>query len=81
MYNNNNQRKIKDMSQLFKNKAFLFIITLLLFTSAAFAEDPGGIEGGDAGEPAPISDWIPLMVVVGIALAFYYTRKRKQVQQ
>jgi hypothetical protein len=71
------------MSQLFKNKASLIVITLLLCSTTIFAQDddPGGDFTDPGGPAAPISDWIPLMVVVGIALAFYYTRKRKQVQR
>jgi hypothetical protein len=82
MYNNINQRKIKDMIQLFKNKASLFVITLLLCSTTLLAQDDPGFGDDGGGDPgaAPISDWIPLMFVLAIVLVFYYTRKRRQVQ-
>ena len=69
------------MLQQFQNKTGLFVITLLLMCSTIFAqdEDQGGI-GGDPGV-APISDWIPLMILVAIGLLFFYTRKKTSITQ
>ena len=67
------------MQKIFNNKIILFLITFTLWTTAAFADDdPGGIDG-DPGAPAPIDQWIPLMIIIGIAIVFFYLNKKKAV--
>ena len=82
MYNNLATQNLKKMLQNIQNKTILSVITLLLMSSTIFAqdEDPGGIGGGDPGT-APISDWIPLMLLVAIGLLFFYTRKKTRITQ
>jgi hypothetical protein len=65
------------MQKTFKTKISLYIIILTLWSNAIFADDgPGGIDG-DPGTPAPIDSWIPLMFLIGIALVFFYTYRKK----
>lgn len=63
-----------------QNKIVLSLLLTLGSLTSIFAqdEDPGfGFDdGGDPGA-APINDWLPLLLLVGIALAFYYVHKRK----
>ena len=67
------------MQKIFNNKIILFLITFTLWTTAAFADDdPGGIDG-DPGAPAPIDQWIPLMIIIGIAIVFFYLSKKKAI--
>ena len=66
------------MQKIFKSKTSLLILTAILATNTLFAQDPGGIDG-DPGTPAPIDHWIPLMVIVGIVILFYYSHKKKQI--
>lgn len=67
------------MQKIFNNKIILFLITFTLWTTAAFADDdPGGI-GDDPGAAAPINQWIPLMIVIGIAVVFFYHNKKKAI--
>ena len=81
MYNNLATQNLKKMLQNIQNKTNLSVITLLLMSSTIFAqdEDPGGL-GGDPGV-APISDWVPLMLIVAIGLLFFYTRKKTRITQ
>ena len=82
MYNNLATQNLKKMLQNIQNKTNLSVITLLLMSSTIFAqdEDPGGLSGGDPGV-APISDWVPLMLIVAIGLLFFYTRKKTRITQ
>ena len=68
------------MKKIFKNKTFLFTISALLWSLIIFAQDPG-LPAEDPGAPAaPIDNWVPFMIVVGIVLLCYYTRKMKQIK-
>jgi hypothetical protein len=65
------------MQKIFKTKISLLIIMLTLCSNEIFADDnPGGING-DPGAPAPIDNYIPLMFVIGIAIVFFYTFRKK----
>lgn len=68
------------MQKIVNNKIFLLILTFTLWSTTAFADDdPGGI-GGDPGAPAaPIDNWIPLMILLAIAIVVYFISKRKLV--
>ncbi len=67
------------MQKIFNNKVILFLITFTLWSTAAFADDePGGIDD-DPGAPAPIDQWIPLMIIIGIAIVFFYLNKKKAI--
>ena len=69
------------MKKIFKNKTFLFTISALLWSLIIFAEDPG-LPAEDPGTPAaPIDDWIPMIILIALVLAFYLLRKVKPVQQ
>lgn len=35
--------------------------------------------GGNPGDPAPIDDYLPLLVVVAVGLIVYHVRKQKQL--
>lgn len=66
------------MQKIVNNKIILFLMAFTLWSTAAFADDdPGGIDN-DPGAAAPIDNLIPLMIVVGIAIVFYYTHKKKK---
>ena len=80
MYNNRATQNVNKMLQNIQKKTILSVITLLLMTSTIFAqdEDPGGLSGGDPGA-APISDWVPLMLIVAIGLLIFYTRKKTRI--
>lgn len=39
------------------------------------AEDPGG--GGLGGNDVPIDDYLPVLLVTGLAMATYYARKKQ----
>lgn len=69
------------MQNIFKCKINLVIIALLLWTNVLLAQDPGdpGDLGGDPGAAAPIDNWIPLMLLIGIGIVFYRTYKKKSV--
>lgn len=72
------------MQKLFKNKVSLFIIALVMWSSTILADeldtDPGfPVDGNDPGA-APIDAWLPIMLLLGVALVFYYTQKRKALQ-
>jgi hypothetical protein len=68
------------MQKILNNKLSLFIVTILLWSNATFAQDPGGI-GGDPSQPAaPIDNYIPLMLLIGIAIVFFYTYKKKSIK-
>lgn len=72
------------MRQLFKNKTSIFLFTLLLGVNSVFAEDngdPGGMEGGDAGNAVPIHDWIPYVLIISIAIVFYYMHKKTKAKE
>lgn len=69
-----------------QNKIVLSLLLILGSLTRIFAqdEDPGfGFDDGfgDGGDPgaAPINDWLPFLLLVGIALAFYYIHKRKTI--
>jgi len=81
MYTNLATQNLKTMLQQFQNKTILSVLTLVLMSSTVFAqdEDPGGL-GGDPGV-APISDWVPLMLIVAIGLLFFYTRKKTSITE
>lgn len=65
------------MKKQFKQK-MCFLIFSLLLTISSFAQEEGGGDVDDLGTPAtPIDNWIPIMIVIGIALVYYYTTKRK----
>lgn len=67
------------MLKIVNNKIILFLITFTLWSTVAFADDdPGGIDG-DPGTPAPINQWIPMLIIVGIAIVFFYTYKKKAI--
>ena len=79
MYNNRATQNVNKMLQQFQNKAGLLVLTFLLMTSNIFAQDdPGGLDEGDPGA-APISDWVPLMLLVAIGLLIFYTRKKTRI--
>jgi len=68
------------MQKIVNNKIILFLITFTLWSTAAFADDdPGGIDGDPGAPGAPIDQWIPLMIVIGIAIVFYTTHKKKAI--
>ncbi len=69
------------------NKITKIILTLVVFFSltnafAQFPEDPGDdVDPGDAPlDPAPISDYLIPMLVVGVATAFILLRKKVAVK-
>ena len=71
------------MQNIFKCKINLVIIALFLWSNVLLAQDPGedpGDFGGDPGAPAaPIDNWIPLLLLIGIGIVFYLTYKKKSV--
>ncbi|ACU06793.1 hypothetical protein FIC_00326 [Flavobacteriaceae bacterium 3519-10] len=40
------------------------------------ARDPGDAPGGDDPLPAPIDDYIPMLLIAGLGMAAFYARKR-----
>lgn len=74
------------MQKLFKNKVSLYSIALVMWSSTILAQGDPGLPGDgngfeDPGQPAaPIDAWLPIMLLLGIALVFYYTKKRKALQ-
>lgn len=70
------------MKKIFKNKTFLFTISALLWSLVIFAQDDPGLPiDSDPGAPAaPIDDWVPFMIVVGIVLMSYYVRKMRHLE-
>lgn len=76
---------MENMIQMMRNKTVLFIFTLLLWTNFIFADDelnpddPGGGLGQDPGTTAPIHDWIPFVILIMIAIVFYYMHKKKVI--
>ena len=83
------------MKNIYINKAILFSMSLLLWTSTIFADNGAEIDedsydyatyavndidpGGDPGTPASIDHWIPIMIVIGIAIVLYYNYKKKSI--
>ena len=57
----------------------LFCVFFFAMPILAKADDVSDGNGnGDMDNPAaPIDNWIPFMLVIGIALVYYYTSKRK----
>ena len=57
---------------------FFFVMPLLV--KADDLDDGNG--NGDVGDnpAAPIDNWIPFMILIAIALVFYYTSKRKAIK-
>jgi hypothetical protein len=47
------------------------------FVENAASNDNPDAPGGDPGMVAPINDYLPLLLLGGIALGFLYTRKRR----
>lgn len=70
--------------KIIQNKiVFSLLLTLGTFSSVLAEEgddfsDPGFGFDNDPGA-APINDWLPFLLLVGIALAFYYIHKRKTI--
>lgn len=62
-----------------QNKIVLSLLLTLGSLTRIFAQEDPGFGNEDGGDPgaAPINDWLPLLLLVGIALAFYYIHKRK----
>ncbi len=64
-------------------KKFLKILlytTVMLISLTAFAGDDDNPDGlpGDPGTPAPIDDYIPLVIVGAASLAFYFLKKKEK---
>ena len=70
------------MLQLFKNKTSLLVFALLMWSSTILADPPVLPGEGDPGsEPTvPINDWIPYVLLITIAIAFYFVYKKKAVK-
>ena len=66
------------MQKIFNNKIGLLTLVLTLMSNSIFAQDPGGIED-DPGAAAPIDQWIPLMIIIGIAIVFFYLNRKKAI--
>lgn len=71
------------MLQKIKNKTGLLIFTLSLWANITFAQldDPGGngYDPGDEPVKASIHDWIPFVILIMIAIVFYYMHKKKVI--
>jgi hypothetical protein len=68
------------MQKILNSKLSLFIVTILLWSNATFAQDPGGPIDNDPGVPVtPIDSWIPFMLLLGLAMVFFYTYKKKSI--
>ena len=67
------------MKKLINNTSKLFIICLFFMGTQANAQDDDEIlfPSENPGAPAPINDYLPLLILGGIALGFVYTRKRR----
>lgn len=69
------------MRQLFKNRGWLSVLTLLLWTNTIFADDNPGGNGPDPGDAVPIHDWIPYVLIISIAIVFYYMHKKTKAKE
>lgn len=56
----------------------LLVTNGLLFAQPGSTDDTGTLEGTET-PAAPINDWIPLVLVLGLLLGYYILQKRKQV--
>jgi hypothetical protein len=69
------------MKKLINNTSKLFIICLFFMGTQAKAQandDDILFPSENPGAPAPINDYLPLLLLGGIALGFVYTRKRRR---
>lgn len=66
------------MKNTFKNRLVIIILLLLSFTT--YAQDGGPDEPlfNDPGV-APIGDYIPLLLIAAIGLAYIFIQKRKEI--
>ena len=57
----------------------IYLIVFNLMSIAAMADDPDFPFEEDPGDPpAPIDDWILPMAIIGIAVMYYFIKKKKQ---
>lgn len=61
------------------NKALLFWIVMFFSVSTKMLAQPGFDDGDDVVDvpAAPIDEWIFPMVLLGVAIIFYYTKKKQ----
>lgn len=64
------------MKNTFKNRLVIIILLLLSFTT--YAQDPDEPLSPDPGV-APIGDYIPLLLIAAIGLAYIFIQKRKEI--
>jgi hypothetical protein len=67
------------MKNILNKIRIAFLITLISVTTAFADDDPGFGYEGDPGA-APISDYVPLMLVIAVGLG-YFLIKRLQTKQ
>jgi hypothetical protein len=58
---------------------YQFLLVLLFLVQFAQAQ-PGFDDGDDVNDavPAPIDDWILPMAIIGIAVMYYFIKKKRQ---
>jgi hypothetical protein len=63
------------MKNIFLKSVYLLLIFLSPLTVLANEDDPGLPGDGDPGQ-VPITDHLWLLMIIGVALIFYYQRKK-----
>jgi hypothetical protein len=65
-----------------KFKKICLIAFVIMSSLATYAQDPGG-DGGDQEqpEPAPINDFIPIALIMGVGIGYILFTKRKVAKQ
>ena len=58
-------------------KIYLMVFNLMSIAAMA-QQDPGFPFEEDPGQAAPIDDWILPMAVLGIAVMYYFVKKKRQ---